>query len=243
LKVNVAFGVLPERQQGAARAALIGGALAALVYAVPLARFVFGYLAILVHEAGHTVVAWTMGYPAIPTLDLLEGGGLSIRFARSPTLIALVLALAWTTVFLVRRTAWLLPVLALAGLHLLALIAPFHEAVIVGAGHAAELLAAGLLFRRGLLGDVRGAEQVASFAAAVFVLLVNAGFALGLIFDRGALDRYVSTRKGDVAMDLVRFGEAFGWSVDGLAAMLLIASLLVAPAAATCRPGARRRRR
>ncbi|HVS14893.1 MAG TPA: hypothetical protein VMV46_13270 [Thermoanaerobaculia bacterium] len=217
---------------GAARAALIGVAIAVSVYAVPLSRFVFGYLAILIHEAGHSVAAWAMGYPAIPTLDLIEGGGLSIRFDRSPTLIALMLVLAWSTVLLVRRTGWLLPALAVAGLHLLVLIAPFHEAVIVAAGHGAELLAAGLLFRRGLLGDARGAEQVASFAAAVFVLLVNADLAVRLMFDSGTLGRYVSDRKGDVAMDLVRFGEAFGWSVDALAALLLLAALLVAPAAA-----------
>lgn len=140
----------------AVRALLQGGALAAAVAAVPFLSFVFSYLATLVHELGHTATAWLFGYPAIPAFDFVYGGGVSLHFDRSATLVAL-LVLGWGAllVYARRQGSPILPLAVLAVLWAVAAWTPLHELLMVAMGHGAELVFAGLFLFRALGGDER----------------------------------------------------------------------------------------
>ncbi len=57
---------------------LICGLVSAIVaYQFPLLRIIFSGLITLVHELGHSMVAWGFGHLAIPSFDLTHGGGVA----------------------------------------------------------------------------------------------------------------------------------------------------------------------
>lgn len=145
----------PERLTPEGRRALAAGlVLATLLYAFPLTRFVFGYLGILAHELGHAAAAWAFGYPAIPAFDFLYGGGLTTHFGRSwilqGAIVAVLFALLWSR----RGQRGTLRVLVpLVGTYLVAAFTPLHEVLATAAGHAAELVLAGVFLYRAMRGS------------------------------------------------------------------------------------------
>jgi len=60
-----------------------------LVTISPLKLLFAGFL-VMVHEVGHAVTHWLFGRPALPTVNLLYGGGITLVFGQSLALIGLI---------------------------------------------------------------------------------------------------------------------------------------------------------
>lgn len=60
----------------------------ALFFRAPFFRFLGAMLTTAMHEAGHAVVAWAFAYPALPTFDILGGGGITFFGYDRPLLLA-----------------------------------------------------------------------------------------------------------------------------------------------------------
>ena len=77
-------------------ALLSGFILAIVLMIVSPFRLLFHGFIILVHEVGHAVAHWLFGRPAIPTVNILYGGGVTLTFEQSTILVCLIyLAIAF----------------------------------------------------------------------------------------------------------------------------------------------------
>ena len=212
---GTASAPLSDGLDAAARRALAVGAVAGLaLYALPLTRFLLQYLATLVHELGHAAVGWAFGYPSIPAFDFMYGGGVTMLDQRNTGVLIFVYAgfaaLGW---WLGRRGAQVaLAILALVvAVYSMAAFTPAHEALFLVAGHAAELLFAGIFLYRALSGSACRApgERPLYGAVATFLLLNAAGFAWRLMTDHGFRVDYEEAKGGGRWMDFSRLGEEF----------------------------------
>ena len=216
----------------AARRALAAGAAAGLaLYALPFTRFLLRYLATLVHELGHAAVGWAFGYPSIPAFDFLYGGGVTMLDQRnSGVLIVVYAAFALLGWWLWRRSAQVaLAILALAvAVYSMAAFTPGHEALFLAAGHASELLFAGIFLYRALSGSAcrTPGERPLYGAVATFLLLNTAGFAWRLMSDHGFRVEYEEAKGGGRWMDFSRLAdEFFGVELQTVAAAFLFAAV------------------
>ena len=70
--------------------ALLGGFVVAFIpFFFPRFHWIMSYLTILVHELGHSAVAWLFGYPGVPTSSLQHGGGVAIHGPQATWLLVL----------------------------------------------------------------------------------------------------------------------------------------------------------
>ncbi len=78
----------------------VGFALAVVAPKVPLVGMVIGCLATVIHELGHTATSWLFGSPAVPSFDLVYGGGITRGIGRQPAIIVGVYAILASLMFL-----------------------------------------------------------------------------------------------------------------------------------------------
>ena len=193
------------------RALLVGAAIAAVLMAVPLLRFLFSPLSTLVHEIGHSVASWLFGYPAIPSFDFVYGGGWSLRSERNAGVVLLLVAAFAGTCWLYRsnrRTLALLGAIAVPWLVLA--VSRWHDLLIAFMGHGGELIFSGLFLYRGLSGrSCRVAvERPLYVAFGAFMLLRVLTFSWGLATNEDARAEYEEGKGGvlndlhDIALDL-----------------------------------------
>ena len=215
---------------------------AALIYAVPLTRFIFSAMVTLFHEFGHAVVGWTLGYPSLPAFDFVYGGGFTHRGTFHPSIAVAIAAgfayLAW----LFRRNGRTLTLIgAIFLIWLLAVSAEWRrEILIAGAGHAFEFILAGIFFYQALSGSglrSRDFERPLAAFAAFFVQIHSMLFALKLQRDPAFLAWYREGKGGalmndleEVALDLqIHLGIQPG--ITGVAKMLFLFSFVPITAA------------
>lgn len=228
--VETVADVPPGVLDGDGRRAVLFGVPAGLVlFALPFTRLVIGYLSILVHEFGHTVVAWMFGYPAIPAFDFVYGGGVTMTECRNTGLL-IALTAGWLALFwLFRRNRVTLVVLAAVALVWVWLAATWrHDLVHQGAGHGAELVFAALFLSRALSGSGchTSAERPVYAAAGTFLALKVAGLAWQLRTDADFRAEYEAAKGGGGWMDLSLIAPAFRTDVPAVAGVLLFAALL-----------------
>lgn len=222
----------PDRSAELRRIVAIGSAIALVVFLFPWSRFVFSYLGTLVHELGHAAVGIAFGHFSIPTFDFEFGGGYTRIGPRStPLLILCLAALGWLLHRMWQRPTLRLPAIALGVGYGLILLTPLREMLIVAGGHASELLFAGIFLYRGLSGDFDSLnmeiERPLYVACAVFLLLEDAVLAWNLVTDQDHRAAYRMMKGGNVDGDLYRLANEFlGFSLAGVAALLLLATLL-----------------
>jgi len=216
----------------AARRALAAGPAAGLaLYALPFTRFLLRYLATLVHELGHAAVGWAFGYPSIPAFDFMYGGGVTMLDQRNTGVLIVVYAgfagLGWW--FWRRGAQVALAILALGvAVYSMAAFTPGHEALFLAAGHASELLFAGIFLYRALSGSAcrTPGERPLYGAVATFLLLNAAGFAWRLMTDHGFRVDYEEAKGGGRWMDFSRLAEEFfGVELQTVAAAFLCAAI------------------
>ena len=210
------------------RALRLGGATALVVFAIPLSRFVFSYLIILIHELGHSLTSWLFGYPAIPTFDFLYGGGVSIQWQRSPALLGLVVVALGAMLWFFRRERRRLMITGtIVALFVIAAATAIHELLIVVMGHGAELLAVTVFYYRAFTGRrTRDAlERMLYAACAVFVNLAVFVFGYRLMSSFLFQRQYEQAKGGGHWMDFSRLSDELGLSLTTIAGLFWLATL------------------
>ncbi|HVT01834.1 MAG TPA: zinc ribbon domain-containing protein [Thermoanaerobaculia bacterium] len=217
---------------------LVSGLIAAaIIYALPLTRFMISALVTLFHEFGHAVVGWLLGCPSIPAFDFVYGGGFTNLGEFRPLLAVGIAGVfgyaAWlfrenrTTVALIAAifTVWLIFVSAEWR----------RELAIAAAGHASEFILAGILFYQALSGvgwKNPDLERPFGAFAAFFVQIHSMGFAWRLAHDPDFLAVYLEGKGGALMNDLevvaLDLNIYLGWNpgVVGVAKLLFFFSLL-----------------
>ncbi len=170
------------------RSLAFGFVFAAVCCCFELPRFIFSYLAILIHELGHSATAWLFGYLSIPSFNFQYGGGVAFTWLDSrsywPMAVAgaLLLFLAWRN----RRSPNALALLAFVGaLYGLLCVTDLHKPLMVFMGHGSELLFSGVFLYRAISGrSIEIPLERPLYAFAGFFLQLNAAlFAFKLLRD------------------------------------------------------------
>ncbi len=87
---------LPRSIDSKGLGALLTGLILAILLMISPLRVLFHGFLILVHELGHAATHWLFGRPAIPSVNLAYGGGVTLVFGQSVAVICLVyLAIAF----------------------------------------------------------------------------------------------------------------------------------------------------
>jgi hypothetical protein len=221
----------PALEPAARRALVVGGALALVVYAVPFLRFVFHVLITLVHELGHAAAAWAFGIPALPAFDFVYGGGVTIHQGRSTGLTILIYVAFAALAYALRRSGGYLPAFAAwVVAYTLAAFTPVHEAIEVAMGHGSELIFAGIFLYRALDGRACrvSAERPLYAFCALFILMNDVVFALGLLTSASKVADYEDAKGGGHWMDFSRLADDYlHVDLQAVAFFFLLACVLV----------------
>ena len=207
-----------------------GVALACVFLAVPMLRFVFSYLTVLIHELGHAVVGWAFGYPSIPAFDFTYGGGITTIDHRSSWLLGFVYVLLVGLLPAYRRNLTTL-ICLVVGLGVFALCAhtAAHKVLILFMGHGMELLLAGVFLYRALSGSavVHAAERPLYAACGVFIVFSDMAFAYGLWASPHQRAAYASAKGGGHMMDFSRIAiDYLGVKLPTVAFFFLLCCVL-----------------
>lgn len=209
---------------------VLGAALAPAFAVAPLLQYMGWFFGSLVHETGHAAVAWLFGCPAIPAIRL-DGHAAAVHGSQVLFLCLIVMGLlglgAWrcTRRWLALGAVALYPLFAFTGA---------REFLFLISGHLAEIGFATFLLARALDGGFSGARAERALHATMGFFLAgrNVWLAGGLLFDAGVRRWYAGSGSFGLTNDLLRIArEIFHASTDGIAALLLLASLAVLPVA------------
>ena len=123
-------------------ALLTGLILAILLIIISPLRILFHGFLILVHEIGHAVTHWLFGRPAIPSVNLVYGGGITLVFDQSIAIICLVyLAIAFL-IYYCRHYRFILVLLGIfASIYSFCLSTSTNLMLSTFMGHGMELVA------------------------------------------------------------------------------------------------------
>lgn len=209
--------------------AAIGFALALIARSFGPFDAVLSALLTIFHELGHTVSAWTFGYPGLPAFDLRYGGGVTTYQARSLALLAVAYLLLGGALYLLRENprGRLLAGVTLVTYAILA-HTDGHHLVFLAAGHGGELVLGGVFLYRGLSGAAvtHDAERPLYVAIASYVVLRGIQLAWGLIHDPRVRARYENAKGGGHWMDFSRIAEKhLGVPLEWVAGAFLLACL------------------
>jgi len=211
------------------------GALTAPVFALtPILGYMGWFLASLVHEMGHASIAWLCGMPSFPAISL-DGHAAAMHGDQSKLLvigIALTLAFfAWQ-----KLGGWLRWVgLACAGLaYPVFAFSDFSEIAHLLGGHGGELLFATLALWKCLDGGFTNSrlERLLYGTVGWFLIARNLWLCWGLMMSRSARAHYHSNGSFGLTNDYIRVAEdQLNWRLESVALLMLLAALLVLPAA------------
>ncbi|GAB4155016.1 MAG: hypothetical protein Kow00107_04940 [Planctomycetota bacterium] len=197
-------------------------------FLIALPSMVFRYFAVLVHEMGHAVFAWILGFPAIPAFDFSYGGGVTVWEERKALLVIFVYALliAATVVYSVSRNLRGAALFAVT-LALYALVAHnfMTDVIVLLMGHGFELVIAGVFLYRMLSAEaiIVPAERPLYGAIGLFMVADLARFSLTLIFSSEARMMYGEAKGGGHWMDFDRIGgEYLGIPLEAVAALFVV---------------------
>lgn len=140
-KHQVKLPVKPIEKAGW-QALAIGVLLAIILQSVGFLRILFHGFQVIVHEIGHAVTHWIFGYPAIPAVNILYGGGITISLGQSPLVLGLIYgALAFFFYqFRYSRRRFIL-LLVICGIYTFILLTPLSKILMIFMGHGMELVA------------------------------------------------------------------------------------------------------
>jgi len=175
----------------------------------PLLRYMGWFLKSLVHETGHTCMAWFLGCPAVPAIRL-DGHAAAVHSAQSAPL-ALVMAAGLGV------AAWRAPLapgfrllLAIAALlHPLLAFTGARELLFLLAGHLGELAFAAYCLRSAALGGFTGSarERIANAACGFYLVGANVRLAGALLLSAGARRGYAESGSFGLTNDYLRISR------------------------------------
>lgn len=210
---------------------------AVVVYAIPFTRFVASAVVTLFHELGHAVAGWILGYPSLPAFDLVYGGGLTHHGAfRLPIAIAVGVGFGYLG-WLFRHNRKSVAIVGAIFLVWLFFVTREwrREIAFAAAGHAAELILAGIFFYKALAGvGWRSPEVERPLGAfvAFFVQIHSMLFAWRLTRDGAFLDWYREGKGGALMNDLevvalnLQIWLGIAPQIEGVARLLLLFSFV-----------------
>ena len=215
---------LRDPKQTALAFLAVGLLLAPVFTFTPILGFMGWFLGALVHETGHTVIAWAAGCPAFPAISL-QGHAMARHYDQSVALALVILvALAYTAYR--RRSLWLggvalaYPVFAFTGM---------REFMFLLGGHLGELTFATIFFWRAIVGGFGDSspERACYATCAWFLFGVNAWLCGGLTFSDAAQVAYRSNGSFGLTNDYIRVANELGVGLGTVAFLMLLVTLAV----------------
>ena len=213
------------------------GAVTAPIFALtPLLGFMGWFLSSLVHEMGHTAVAWFFGMPAFPAISL-AGHAVSVHSEPS-----LFFALAVWAGLGAAAWHWLLGRARTVALVVVAVLYPAlaftqaREVLHLLAGHGAELAFATLCLWKTLDGGFTESRLERGLYGTVgwYLLGSNAILCFGLVASPAAREEYFENGSFGLTNDMIRVAEdLLDWPMPYVALLVLFGAALVLPAAWT----------
>ena len=204
----------------------VGIWLAPILTLTPWLRYVGWFLASLVHETGHTAVAWLFGCPAFPAIRL-DGHAAALHQDQEPLLCWLVVAglltFVWRSRAQPKRLALAIGVLVL---YPFVAFTRAHEGLFLLAGHLGELAFAAYAFARAMDGGFSGttAERFAHSAVGWYLVGRTGSLAGGLLLSGTARSAYETNGSFGLENDLLRLShDCLGTSSLAPGALFLFA--------------------
>jgi hypothetical protein len=197
-------------------------------------RFIGNTTVILAHELGHAVTAWTLGYLALPTFDIIYGGGVTMT-SDSRSLFMLVPAIsgmAFLTYKWYKKSGvpGLRVSVALWALYvLLSLTALLRHVLIVSGGHIGEIAfgSAGLYFGLSAKRFIRpNHEKIIALTLGEYLITNALRFAFSLRDSDFVSDYVASERTGD----FLELSNSLGLSFSFFSVALLFIIVLAVAA-------------
>lgn len=187
--------------------ALAIGLLLALILQIfwPL-RVLFNGFQVIVHEVGHAITHWLFGYPAIPAVNILYGGGITLSFGQSSLVLGLIYGAFAFLLYKCRYSRRLLILLAgFIGIYTLVLIAPLSKILMLFMGHGMELVAIVLCLYFAIAGYFCQLDLERPLYAMLgfFLLFSDLKFSWGLIFNPDLREFYEQGIGGVIDNDFV----------------------------------------
>jgi hypothetical protein len=215
------------------QAIAIGAALTFVVFSIPLLTFLLSPLTTIVHELGHAATSWIFGYPAIPSLDFIHGGGITHRSgARVPLIVGLVYAgFGYLFYRYWHHVAASRVVLVGAISYSLCFVMPLQGLLISAMGHGSELMFAGIFLYRAWSGYAcRNAEERPLYGLlGLYLVVYDIRFTWGLLFDTELRDIYEQGKGGVLDNDLVGIARNYLHSSLALPVVILLFCTLLTP--------------
>lgn len=209
----------------------VGGAFAlGLFFGLPDFVHIFYYLIVIVHEAGHALIAWLFGYPSLPSFDFVYGGGYAPHFGRHTVIILCVYAGFGLLFFRYRKHPHIFQwAFLIIGLYSLFAFTELHNGLINFMGHGMELIIATVFFYRALSGySVKiPIERPLYGFCGFYIVFQDLSFAYSLIADAQFRAQYSASKGIGHVMDFDRLAAQFsGGNVPLVAALFLILCLV-----------------
>jgi hypothetical protein len=212
----------------------IGAATAPIFALTPLLGFMGWFLASLVHEMGHSAVAWFFGMPAFPAISL-EGHAVSVH-SEPIVLFAIfvwagLLGAAWK--LLEGRARWI--ALGIVGVvYPLLAFTDAKEVLHLLAGHGGELAFGALCLWKTLDGGFTESRLERALYGTVgwYLLGSNAKLCLGLMFSASSREWYGENGSFGLTNDMIRAAEdVLHWRLQSVAFLMLVATIAALAAA------------
>ena len=224
------------------RILIIGLVMAIVFTSISFLRFIFHPIIILVHELGHAVAGWLLGYPSIPSFDFVYGGGIT---PHGPFQIAIALVVAGGFAYLgytLRQNPRAVAVIAACFLVWLFIDTSEWRRLLVveAAGHMSECIFAGIFLYMSLAGigwRVPEVERPLGAFVAFFIEINMILFCLDLMHNQEFLETYKQGKGGMLMHDVDAISADLTihtpWhpSIQGLAFLLLLFSFVPLAAA------------
>lgn len=205
----------------------IGFILAVILQIFAPLRVLFNGFEVLVHEIGHAVTHWLFGYPAIPSVDLVHGGGVTLSLEQSPLVIGLIYgAIAWGLYQYPNSRYFFL---GLAGVYTGLLLTPLSNILMVFMGHGMELCAIiiCLYFAAGGYFCQSSIERPLYAMLGFFLLFSDLRFFWGLIVNSDLRYFYEAGKGGVIDNDFVVLSRDYlNVNLDSLAQLFILGVML-----------------
>jgi hypothetical protein len=183
------------------------------------------YMCVFFHEIGHSIAWWLFGYPALPSFDFNDGGGMTYSFTRSWFLfgciwLALFAGVAWMFKFCGGRAG--AASLAAALLFFIPAFFPLHDSIAAFMGHGFEVMIACFCLVRGLLNRADNkVERVLNLVFGCYAIMRNLLLAAGLIASDVMREAY-DMQKSHVSGDFRTIADMQDMRIESVAMMALI---------------------
>ena len=211
----------------------IGAVLAPVFLLTPMLQYMGWFLASLIHELGHCIVAWTFGSFAFPAIRL-DGHAAAVHQPQSVPVVVLILAGLVYLLYMFRAHARARVLLGAAVLlYPVLAFTEAHEVVHLLGGHLAELAFAGVFFFRGLSGGFTDStpERITYATCAWYLLARNLDLTFGLMSSAADRAAYATSGSFGLTNDFIRVGRELGWTLPGVARLMFLLALCVLPLA------------